>query len=133
MSYSDGYIKNIFTDNDHAGEYHRWYVRPKVKWTPNDDMSFVFSYAHDVDNNPRTQNVVARNGETIAIAVPGAEIPTSRGTVALNAPTYAVLDFQLLQSHQQVQSRLRRSQLRTRDIGRTMRIRHSITMQRLPR
>jgi iron complex outermembrane receptor protein len=89
--YSDGYIKNIFTDNDHAGEYHRWYVRPKVKWTPNDDMSFVFSYAHDVDNNPLTQNVVARNGETIAIAVPGAEIPTNRGTVALNAPTYSFL------------------------------------------
>ncbi len=89
--YSDGYVKNLVTDNDHAGEYHQWYVRPKVKWTPNDDMSFTFAYAHDYENNPLTQNVNARNQETVAIAVPGALIPTSRGTVALDAPSYSFL------------------------------------------
>jgi iron complex outermembrane recepter protein len=89
--YGDGYIKNLVTGNPNAGEFRSWYIRPKVKWQPTDDISFTFAYAHDYDNDPKTQNVVARNRETIAIAVPGALIPTDRGTVALDAPSYAIL------------------------------------------
>jgi iron complex outermembrane recepter protein len=89
FEHGDGYIDNLYDDNKDAGEFTDWYIRPKVLWTPTDDMSFLFAYAHDYDNNPITQDVVPRNGETIGIAVPGTEIVTTPGVVDLNAPTYA--------------------------------------------
>lgn len=91
FDHGDGYITNLYNGNHNAGQFTQWYVRPKVLWTPNDKMSFLFTYEHDYNNNPMTQEVVARNRETIAIAVPGAQIPTARGVVSLNAPTYARL------------------------------------------
>lgn len=91
FGHGDGYITNLYNGNHNAGQFTQWYVRPKVLWTPNDKMSFLFTYEHNYDNNPMTQDVIARNRETIAIAVPGAQIPTKRGEVSLNAPTYARL------------------------------------------
>jgi iron complex outermembrane recepter protein len=91
FDHGDGYVTNLYDGNRNAGQFTDWYVRPKALWTPTDNMSFLFAYSHEEDNNPMTQNVVARNRETIGIAVPGNVIPTTPGVVDLNAPSYARL------------------------------------------
>lgn len=91
FDHGDGYVTNLYNNDHDAGEFTNWYIRPKVLWTPSDNVSFLFAYSHDDDDNPMTQNVVARNRETIGVAVPGNEIPTTPGVVALDAPTYARL------------------------------------------
>lgn len=91
FDHGDGYVTNLYDNNSDAGEFSEWYVRPKLLWTPTDGISFLFAYSHDYDNNPMTQNVVARNSDTIGIAVPGNVIVTTPEVVDLNAPSYARL------------------------------------------
>lgn len=90
--HGDGYFTNILTNNHDAAQFTSWYLRTKALWTPADGISFLFAYMHDSDNNPLTQMVTARNGESIAIAVPGAVISTKPYDVSLQGPTYARLN-----------------------------------------
>ena len=88
---SDGYDKNIYTGDKNFGEYSDWYVRSKVKWTPVDGVSFLLAYYHNFNDNPFTQDVVARNRETVSIATPGALIPAGPREVAISTPSYSRL------------------------------------------
>lgn len=91
FDHSDGYVKNIYTHDADFSEYSDWYVRSKVKWTPVDGVSFVLAYSHIFDDNPITQDVVARNRETVTIGIPGVLIPTDPKEVAISTPSYSRL------------------------------------------
>jgi iron complex outermembrane receptor protein len=84
----NGYVTNIVTGDRKAGEYTTWSIRPKLLFTPTDDMSFLFVYSHSYDDDPWTQNTIARNGETIGDIIPGNIIATGRGQVSNNAPNF---------------------------------------------
>jgi iron complex outermembrane receptor protein len=79
--HSDGYIKNIATGDDHAGKFEKWTIRPKLLWTPTDDLSFTLAYAHSFSNDPTLNSTNVRvdsNGVpmTAANVVPGTLIAT---------------------------------------------------------
>jgi iron complex outermembrane receptor protein len=84
----DGYVTNIVTDDNKAGEFLTWSVRPKLLFTPTDSMSFLLAYSHSYDDDPWTQNTIARDGETIGSIVPNNIIATGRGQVSNNAPNF---------------------------------------------
>jgi iron complex outermembrane receptor protein len=87
----DGYITNIVTQDHKAGEYHTWSVRPKLLFTPTDNMSFLLVYAHSYNDDPWTNNSIARDKQTIGTIVPGNIIATDRSQVSNNAPNYVHL------------------------------------------
>ncbi len=85
----DGYVTNIFTGDEDAGEFDQYYVRSKVLWTPSDNARFTLGFSHSYEDDPRTQNVVARDQFSIAIAVPGAIIPDAPRIIAHDTPGYS--------------------------------------------
>jgi iron complex outermembrane receptor protein len=89
--YGDGYITNIVNGDDKAGEYKVWSIRPKVLFTPTDDISFLLTYLHSYTDNPWPNDTIARNGETIGNIVPGNIIATDRGQISANAPNFVFL------------------------------------------
>jgi iron complex outermembrane receptor protein len=84
----DGYVTNIVTDDNKAGEFLTWSVRPKLLFTPTDNMSFLLTYSHAYTDDPWTQNTIARDGQTIGSIVPNNIIATGRGQVSNNAPNF---------------------------------------------
>ncbi|MDX2276919.1 MAG: TonB-dependent receptor [Hyphomonadaceae bacterium] len=86
---SDGYVTNIVTGDDEAGAYDQWYFRTQFLLEPTDDISFRIALAHSEENDPRTQNVIARDGISIAAPIPGAVITTERGQISHNEEGYA--------------------------------------------
>ncbi len=84
----DGYVTNTVSGDRKAGQYSTWSVRPKLLFTPTDNMSFLLAYAHSYTDDPWTQNTIARDGQTIGSIVPNNIIATDRGQVSNNAPNF---------------------------------------------
>lgn len=88
--YGDGHVTNVVTGDDHVGQFRNYTVRPKLLWTPTDNLSFTFAYEHTYNDDPGTQLVVPRDGMTTAIKVPGVSLTyDDPNEVALDSPGYA--------------------------------------------
>lgn len=85
----DGFMTNIVNGNDRAGAYDQYYMRAQALIEPTDGISFRIALAHSEENDPRTQNVVARDGITIAAPIGGVTIATGPGEISHNQEGYA--------------------------------------------
>jgi iron complex outermembrane receptor protein len=85
---SDGFVRNVFTNSD-AGQYNDWGIRAKVLFRPSDTLQFLLSYEHLVANDNRATALNVYRGYSDGIFFPGAIIPTTRGTVANDFPSFA--------------------------------------------
>ena len=90
----DSYVTNIVSGDNKAGKYQSWSVRPKLLFTPTDNMSFLLAFSHSYIDDPWTQNTIARDGQTIGTIIPGNTIATERGQVSNNAPNFMHLTSQ---------------------------------------
>ncbi|MBL8546436.1 MAG: TonB-dependent receptor [Hyphomonadaceae bacterium] len=85
----DGFMTNVVNGDDQAGAYDQYYFRAQALIEPTDGISFRIALAHSEENDPRTQNVVARDGITIAAPVVGVTIATQPGQISHNQEGYA--------------------------------------------
>ncbi|HZU63424.1 MAG TPA: TonB-dependent receptor [Novosphingobium sp.] len=88
--HSNGYITNILNGNDHAGEYRKWTVRPKLLWTPTSNLSFTLGYAHTYSDDPLLNSTNVRvdgSGKpmTAGNVVPGLTIATAPNQISPGA------------------------------------------------
>ena len=87
---SDGYVTNVVTGDDHAGQYHKYSIRSKLRLEPADGVKFTFGYEHNYSNDPISQLVVARNGISVGRLDPTATLVyDSPKRVSLDNPGYA--------------------------------------------
>lgn len=86
----DGWVENIFTGDDKAGEYQNFNLRVGVLFEPSETFSLLFRYEHTYKDDPSgvLQNVHILGGRpaTIALNNPDAIITTKRGKIAEDAP-----------------------------------------------
>jgi iron complex outermembrane receptor protein len=85
---SDGFVRNVLTSSD-GGQYNDWGIRAKVLFRPSDSIQFLLSYEHLVADDNRATALNNYRGYSDGIFFPGAIIPTTRGTVANDFPSYA--------------------------------------------
>ncbi|MBA2933747.1 TonB-dependent receptor [Sphingomonas sp. CGMCC 1.13654] len=91
--HGNGYITNITDGDDHFGAFRKWSVRPKVLWTPTDNLSFTLAYAHTYADDPLLNAVNARVGPdgrpiTTGNVIPGLVIATRPNEVSVNGPSF---------------------------------------------
>ena len=95
IDHGNGWFTNIADNNHNIGRYTKWSVRPQLLIEPSDGVKVLLAYAHDHDNDPTSQMVVAYNGYSMAPAVNLAEgLTTSLGQtqVAFGDPHKVSLD-----------------------------------------
>jgi len=85
----DGFMTNIVNGDDDAGAYDQGYFRAQALIEPTDGISFRIAIAHSDEDDPRTQNVVARDGITIAAPIPGVIISTVPEEISHNQVGWA--------------------------------------------
>ncbi|WP_157220696.1 TonB-dependent receptor [Flavisphingomonas formosensis] len=88
--HGDGYLKNIVTGDDNVGEFRKWSVRPKILWTPSDNLSFTLAYAHTYSSDPLLNSTNVRvdsNGSpmTAGNVIPGNIIATKPYEISAGA------------------------------------------------
>lgn len=87
---SDGYVTNVVTGDDHAGEYHKYSIRSKLLLEPADGVKFTIGYEHNYSNDPISQLVVPRHGISLGSLDPATvTVFNSPKRVALDNPGYA--------------------------------------------
>ncbi len=92
LSKGDGFVTNLFTNDDKVGRYRNWSVRVGLNIDLTDNFSALFRYNHSHVNDPQDilYGVYSLNGVPIATAAstnaPGAIIATKRGTIAADDP-----------------------------------------------
>jgi iron complex outermembrane receptor protein len=87
---SDGYVTNIFDNNDHVGKYHKYSIRSKLLLEPTDGVKFTLGYERNFSNDPISQLVVPRDGISLGSLSPTTiQTFNSPKRVALDNPGYA--------------------------------------------
>lgn len=88
---SDGFLTDVVTGDDKAGEYSNWAVRTAALFEPSEDVSIKLAYQHseDSDKRPYAAGALAdEDGNPQSIgALLGGFAPTERGEVALSGKT----------------------------------------------
>lgn len=91
LNKGDGWVKNIYTGDRHAGRYNNNGVRVGVNYQATDDFSLLFRYEHTHRNDP---TALLSNGgffldghsATAASYIPGAVVATKRGEISEVVP-----------------------------------------------
>lgn len=89
---SDGYYTNIANGDDEVGRLKKWSVHGKLLFQPSDDFSATLGYEHysDLDNGNVAYSPYngLTNGQIGIIPPQGYIVPTKRGDVSFNIPTF---------------------------------------------
>lgn len=89
---SDGYYTNIANGDDEVGRLKKWSVHTKLLFKPSDDFSATLGYQHydDLDNGNVAYSPYngLTNGQFGIIPAPGYIVPSRRGEVSSNVPTF---------------------------------------------
>lgn len=82
---TDGYLRNITTNDKNAARGHNWSVRAGLRWEPSDEVSFLFRYVHNKADDPVSvaTNAYVLNGQPQSAAfLYGAPVATRPREVA---------------------------------------------------
>ena len=85
---SDGFVKNVFTGDNHAGKFNNWGVRAKLLFKPSSSASFLLAFEHLESDDHRPTELNDYRGYSAAALVPGAIVPSARGITANDYPGF---------------------------------------------
>jgi iron complex outermembrane recepter protein len=103
----NGWITNIFDNNDHVGAYENWTVRTGIKYDFNDRVSALLRYTHVREDDPTSQLATSNYDTSIdpttgrtwgiqTLAVPGT-FTLNPNQTAQNLPSYVRSNNDILQ------------------------------------